>query len=762
MISQKTPSDSSHRLKLLFTVFLLFWGIAAVLYGVVFGWKLGTPEFTIPGNGWNPPFWVVWPLAVFALMVAGIHGFGTLTVKLLRVREPDFNGLRKAETELMGMVNRLLLGFVVQGLVIFVLGVLQLYPWGLLLLVVPLGFPMVWRQWGKDGELCLRLLQKSLKIGAWPLLIPSGVLGAVLVLAALGPALESDGLRYHLFGPQEYLKAGGIVLIPHNALTNLPFLAQMHTVVALAWGGTYGDSAAQLLHVGAWMLLGPLAYGLARMLQGTLGLAEDFDAIRWATASAAVVQTIPVAASIAPWPFVDLFTVVLTLGGCLALISWVATTQSGMTESFWAAVGFGGAIATKTTALVPAFWAGVLILFLSVRRKSILPVLLYAGLVLLIPAPWFAKAAMHHGNPVHPLGYSVFGSPEWDESTDAFYKDKVREKGFQPLGLPNLLMTPFDITTRWVTDRFGRVPEGVEPAAYRNPAAVPVVQRFFNTVSPGFEDQNPGPGFLALLPAALGLMGLFVLKRQWGVLAVLVMQGLFAWGLWYASYQSVRFLVVPLGLGILAGGVFLQAMTREQEKIVRVITVVLMGLLATLQASWVLQYHGSTVPGRSARGNPVYTALGFQDREAVRERNVRLYTIFQLAMLEWESLPESGEDSKPGILLLGHYQGFHARFPIVSGDFFDRPPVLDGIRQTRNTAELIVWLRKEKNVRFVLYDAGELSLYTAAYFQPRFTPDEWERFRDFESHLRQNPNAILHQIPEKNQYLIDLEKLPTL
>jgi hypothetical protein len=68
---------------------------------------------------------------------------------------------------------------------------------------------------------------------------------------ALTPPIQSDGLRYHLGAPQEYLKHGKIAHLPLNAFSNFPFLPEMHFLLALAAGV---PETAQLMHLTAFIL----------------------------------------------------------------------------------------------------------------------------------------------------------------------------------------------------------------------------------------------------------------------------------------------------------------------------------------------------------------------------------------------------------------------------------------------------------------------------------------------------------------------------
>ena len=81
--------------------------------------------------------------------------------------------------------------------------------------------------------------------GDWVVL---GVLVAVhglTLLYALTPSVQSDALRYHLAGPQEWLKAGRLVYLPYNAFTCFPANVDMLFLLGLGIGG---DLLAKAFH----------------------------------------------------------------------------------------------------------------------------------------------------------------------------------------------------------------------------------------------------------------------------------------------------------------------------------------------------------------------------------------------------------------------------------------------------------------------------------------------------------------------------------
>ncbi|MGF1572353.1 MAG: hypothetical protein ACFCU1_04710 [Sumerlaeia bacterium] len=745
-------------------VFAIVWAVAATAYWFLLGWNLGLPEVTLPGAGWAFPAHVVQPFFAAGVVLFCAAAWGDLFWIYLRLGNldspPDSGNCSTdhlaLDLFLERIVGTMLVGLFVQGLAIFLLGIVGFYPWGLAVILIPLLRPAFWRSL-RGGVESIKWLKLPTEPLGFCLLVLLAVGGLTMVLAALGPAIESDGLRYHLFGPQEYLKAGGIVPVVGVSLTNLPFLTQMQYIPALLMGGNLG-SAPQVLHASYWWLLLGSAYLFTREVQFAFysGTNEAKPPrVIHAVLVAVLATTLPVSMVIASWPFIDLSTAAFGVYSLVLLVRGMqanAFALPGLQNQWALLLGLiaGAAIATKPTALVPGFFTGLIVLSLAIRWRRLFPVLIYGLAVLAVPAPWFIKSAVYQGNPLYPAAYSVLGGADWDEDTDAFYKEKSAEKGFV-VNAVNLVASPFDVTARWSTN-FQSAPDGT--STREDFKSLHLSGRFFRAASPGFEDHNPGPAFLSLLPLALiGLLLLALKPRHRGMAVVIVVHGVMGWCAWFITYQSVRFLIIPLMLGIILGGVTgLRLAQQMGVRGVSKIAELALVILCTVQLAWPVQYQLSTVPGRSARGLPVYTSLGFQHPETVLATNFSLYTVFKTIARDLEPNPTER------VLLMGNYKGFHADFPIITSDFFDRPLILTWIRETPSTQDLLAYLQEKQNIRYILYDLGELRLYSALYFQPRFTEQEWARFSEFQERLLANPKALVYQEP-RGIYLVDINVL---
>jgi hypothetical protein len=462
------------------------------------------------------------------------------------------------------------------------------------------------------------------------------------------------------------------------------------------------------------------SYLLAKHLTRVFGAEQSHQLIMMLTLTAV---SVPVLVVVSSWPFVDTSTLAFVLGSIVYLVD--QECRNAQRTGLIVGILSGGAIGTKLTALIPGFFNGLMITALCFKDNHWKPWLGFTLAIILVPSPWLIKSTVYHGNPVYPAGYGVFGGEEWDEETDAFYKNKTKEKGEDVTPI-NAVLSPLDVTIRWQAVRTEQTGDGV-------------VHRLFKRQSPGYEEQNPGPALLVLLPFAIGGFIMLLRRKKWELGSILFLHLFGGWFFWLMTYQSVRFLMPQLILGILLGGAVLLWIT---PKSMRGLTASLFAILIAGQLAWSGVY---TI--WMGRGNPVAGGLGFREKETVLAEQFPPYTAFQ--WLELELQP----DEK--VFFLGLYKGFYAEFPVVSSDWFDRPLVLEAIRGTETNEELInQWL--ENDIRYVLYDRAELSLYLG-YFKSRFTDQQWERFVALDETL-QNQQAIAFQ-PTSGIVVIDLQRI---
>ncbi|MEQ8820855.1 MAG: hypothetical protein RLY93_11475 [Sumerlaeia bacterium] len=604
----------------------------------------------------------------------------------------DLRGLGRAK----GLAVCLLTGHVAVALLAFAAGAVGLLPWGLLVVLGGAVFaPGLWRYWKSESG--------AARPGArWPwwLAVPSVT---IAFIAALAPAVESDGLRYHLFGIQEFLKQGSLAALPYNSFTNLPFQTNMLYMTAMPLGGA---RASQLLHWSYLPVVAVLCAALGRVVLRQLWAGQrraegPLEAGPWPALAGVMAVSAPVVLVLAAWPFVDLSTLAFTLAAVWALAP--GSLRCRRDRVILAGLFAGAAVGTKLTAVVTGGMLGTIVVVGGVQRAAshvqawergkgsgwnwktvLLDAVRFSLPAALVPMSWFVRNWIYHRNPVYPAGYGLFGGPEWDAATDAFYKGRLADKGVGH-GLPgDLIRAPFEASWNWVA----------------------------------FEAHNPGPVLLALLPAALFALALLAKGRgrERRVLALMLGLLLFgSWAFWFLTYQSVRFGMLPLALVAVLGVAALGFAVQPTGRWLRRTAAGSVVALAIGGMAW----HGAYTLFR-APSRPVAAGLGLIGEETVLASRFNAYTAVQWLNAE----VEPGEK----VFYIGEHRGLYADYPVILSDWFDRPRILVELEAADSNAALLENWRK-RGIRYVLINYAELALYEDMFFKPRFPDALWPRYR---------------------------------
>ncbi|MCX8037181.1 MAG: hypothetical protein N3D11_09095 [Candidatus Sumerlaeia bacterium] len=542
------------------------------------------------------------------------------------------------------------------------------------------------------------------------------------LLYALTPAIQSDGLRYHMAAPQVWLREGRIVYLPFNAFTNFPFLIEMLFTLAL---GLAGDMAAKMMHFACFVLCGLFAALLAaRLLEGMregenhcgteamhAGLGRALPLL-----GGLVFWTTPTALITGAWEFIDLGTALFFLAMLYALARWHRTAECAG-KRFWrlvAACLLGFLLGTKYTMLamlaavpvallieLPSFYFSPQSTTRNLQRdfRFWFRSCIFIGCVALaLASPWMIKNVLFTGNPVYPLAWGVFGGGEWSRENAQFYMDKSSLKGFHPRHdrhfgetLRHVVLTPFEATVFW---------------------------RLIPGKHPGYEDHFLGPLYLLWLPLLLRvLMDMKHRTPRTGPLRLTVFFTFAYCALWYATYQSNRLLIPALGAFSVLMVYAIALVAQTSPAVARGATVVLLaGCMYNWEWSARFIFHKTT-----QKPSPAAWWLGRQSRHDYVRQAFPPYAVFQM-------MPDHVKEGE-SVLFVGEYRGCHCPVAWRAADWFDTPLILHYIRQTRDNDELLDRLLAEKT-RWVFYNDAELIKYEADYFLPRFSAAERARFFD--------------------------------
>lgn len=256
---------------------------------------------------------------------------------------------------------------------------------------------------------------------------------AWLLLGAVSPPTDFDVREYHLQGPKEWFLQNRITFLPHNVYTSFPFLSEMLCLAGMVICGDWWHGA----------LVGQIVLACFQLLSTLCVFAI---ARRWLSPDAAwlaalICLTTPWTLRISLIAYAEGALTFYLIASTMTVLLTIANGSDGRLLFFCGLLA-GNAMASKYTGLVSVVlpMAAVLGLNLwgnrSIRSVSSTPtpsspvewrsVTLAAGCyslgVILMVAPWLMRNLAETGNPVYPLGYTIFGGREWSADMNARWK----------------------------------------------------------------------------------------------------------------------------------------------------------------------------------------------------------------------------------------------------------------------------------------------------------------------------------------------------
>ncbi len=263
----------------------------------------------------------------------------------------------------------------------------------------------------------------------WLIAVPWSV---YLLWGAMTPPTDFDVREYHLQGPKEWFQFGRIHYLRHNVYTSFPFLTEMLSLSGMAiqrdwWSGALTGQLVlavyQLLTCGIVVSAGRRWFGrgpgcLAGLIWLTTPWTLRISLIAYAEGSLSFYTTSAIVLSLilARVPAGGVRGRGLLLVGFLAG-SAMASKYTGLLLAVLP-IAVGWCVWWLRTAGSPlALWRST-----DCRRGFLREAGLYTAGVVLAVGPWLLKNAVETGNPVFPLGWSVFGGSEWNEPLNVRWK----------------------------------------------------------------------------------------------------------------------------------------------------------------------------------------------------------------------------------------------------------------------------------------------------------------------------------------------------
>ena len=249
----------------------------------------------------------------------------------------------------------------------------------------------------------------AVAVGMW-------MAGATMPPSWLGnlTADSYDILEYHLQLPREYHQAGQVATLEHNIYSHYPLGVEMLYLLSMCLrGGAYEG-----------MYLAKLTGGLFAILAvaGAFGALAGEDDFR-ARAAAGLLATAPWMLYLCGVAMAEPAQLCYMTLGLLWLRRWLV--RRGAREAAWVGAMAGAACSAKYLSV--GLIAGPLLavmLIVSLRRLADLrQVALAAATAAALFAPWLARNVAATGNPVFPLGTSVFGKAHLSDESAQRWRD---------------------------------------------------------------------------------------------------------------------------------------------------------------------------------------------------------------------------------------------------------------------------------------------------------------------------------------------------
>jgi 4-amino-4-deoxy-L-arabinose transferase-like glycosyltransferase len=493
----------------------------------------------------------------------------------------------------------------------------------------------------------------------------------------LYPPVQWDATEYHLASAKIYAQAHGLVLTEFLRFPVAPQLNQMLFTLALLW---YDDIAAQLIQYLLTFVTAAAVFAFAARyftpLAGLLGAAIWLSSplVIWSGSSA----------------YIDTG---LTLFLGLGVFAFIIYIQEG--QRYWlflTAALLGFAAAVKYPALFVVAICGLVVLWITLRRRRWIDLLIFGAVLLAAGAPFYLRNWIISGNPIFPFGGTIIPQRLWSlEDLERMNLDGTRQ------GVPRTLAGYLKLPWYWV----------FEP------------QRFTNEVT---GKPAVSPAFVYLFPFSLLLAARHKTAR-WLALFILSFTAF-----WFLSAQSLRYLMpVFPWISVMAAAVVDTALraavkvSRERLHMGPWMAKAAVPLAALAFLVWVLlPAHGYILQQRSLFGGVPVTE---QQRHAYYQRWLPTYPAYQFLN------QQEGRDYALYVFLDENMAYFaDGKF---MGDWFG-PARYQNIFDHQDDSQSLLQVMQDLNATHFLmtYHRGRYELPEDAFFKEHFIPiDQSEHYQ---------------------------------
>lgn len=278
-------------------------------------------------------------------------------------------------------------------------------------------------------------------------LIPFAV---YLLLGSVSPPTDFDVREYHLQGPKEWFQQGRVTFLRHNVYTSFPFLSEMLCLAGMVISDDWWQGA----------LVGQIVLACFQLLStlSVFAIARRWISTDAGWLAAMIYLTTPWTLRISLIPYAEGALTFFLIASAMTAMLCIVDTRGNRSLNILCGLLAGSAMASKYTGLVSVILPTAVVLGMSLwmnrkaasanhqlpapqKSKSRWHSLVVGGCcygigVALMVAPWLLRNIYDTGNPVYPLGYTIFGGAEWSAEMNARFKPAHSPSGHSIAEIP--------------------------------------------------------------------------------------------------------------------------------------------------------------------------------------------------------------------------------------------------------------------------------------------------------------------------------------
>ncbi|MDD9954388.1 MAG: phospholipid carrier-dependent glycosyltransferase [Candidatus Woesearchaeota archaeon] len=258
------------------------------------------------------------------------------------------------------------------------------------------------------------------------------VLVLLHALGAAAPAIDADGLGYHLLVPKVFNEQQGFVNVPWNMYAAWPLNFDfLYGVGLLFESQAYG----RYMHFLFGVLTAVLVFFAGRKYYND----------RVGILAGLMLYATPMVGVLSGTSYIDLYVMYF---GCLSFFL-VYEWKNEWLLPFLAGLFAGALVGSKIVGFAFSIAFGAYFIYSSWKKQQLYSIVPFVSGAVLLSAPWLVKSYIMLGNPVWPFLYDVFGGAYWSSTAASALAAEVGA------GTQSYFLFPFYLT--FFSEQFGEM-----------------------------------------------------------------------------------------------------------------------------------------------------------------------------------------------------------------------------------------------------------------------------------------------------------------